>query len=181
MKSPERVLILGLGNLLCGDDAFGVLAAARLYERFDFPANVEIMDGGTQGQTLYGLVEEADRLLVLDATDFGGVPGSMKVLRNGEVPMWLGKGKLSPHQDSFAELLALASLKNSLPEEIALIGMQPGKLAFGEQSDAEAGIEEAMRLAMDILAEWDIFPSPAQGEKHLLNSYMAEAFSGSRR
>lgn len=166
---------MGLGNLLCGDDAFGVLAAARLYELFDFPDNVEIMDGGTQGQTLYGLVAEADRLLILDAADLGAEPGSLGILRNGELPMWLGKGKLSPHQDSFAELLALASLKNSLPEEIALIGLQPGHLAFGDQRDVP--IDEAMRLALDILAEWGIHPKPAQGEKRLLNSYMAETFA----
>ena len=73
----EQIIILGLGNILYGDEGFGVLLAQRLYAHWDFPENVEVVDGGTQGQTLLTFVERADRLLVLDAVDFGLEPGEI--------------------------------------------------------------------------------------------------------
>ena len=63
----EAVIIIGLGNILYGDEGYGVRLAQNLYARWDFPDHVEVVDGGTQGQTLLTYVERADRLLVLDA------------------------------------------------------------------------------------------------------------------
>ena len=62
----EKTVILGLGNLLYGDEGFGVRLAQHLYAHWDFPPGVSVVDGGTQGQTLLTFVEEADSLLVLD-------------------------------------------------------------------------------------------------------------------
>lgn len=45
----ERIVVLGLGNILYGDEGFGVRVAERLYSRYAFPDNVEIVDAGTQG------------------------------------------------------------------------------------------------------------------------------------
>ena len=43
----ERIVVLGLGNILYGDEGFGVRVAERLYSRYAFPDNVEIVDAGT--------------------------------------------------------------------------------------------------------------------------------------
>lgn len=67
----ERIIVLGLGNILYGDEGFGVRVAERLYSRYAFPDNVEIVDAGTQGHPLLAFVERATRLLLLDAVDFG--------------------------------------------------------------------------------------------------------------
>ncbi len=62
----ERIVVLGLGNILYGDEGFGVRVAERLYSRYAFPDNVEIVDAGTQGHPLLAFVERATRLLLLD-------------------------------------------------------------------------------------------------------------------
>lgn len=72
----ERIVVLGLGNILYGDEGFGVRVAERLYSRYAFPDNVEIVDAGTQGHPLLAFVERATRLLLLDAVDFGLQPGT---------------------------------------------------------------------------------------------------------
>ena len=40
MPEAPRILALGLGNILCGDDGFGIHAIERLYAGYDLPANL---------------------------------------------------------------------------------------------------------------------------------------------
>jgi hydrogenase maturation protease len=67
MNSEERgTLILGLGNILMGDEGVGVTVAHRLAAR-PLPEGVSSMDGGTGGFTLLGTLEEAARIILVDA------------------------------------------------------------------------------------------------------------------
>lgn len=72
--SEQRVVVMGLGNLLWADEGFGVRVAERLYAHYHWPEEVEIVDGGTQGLNLLGYVESASHLLILDAIDYGLEP-----------------------------------------------------------------------------------------------------------
>ncbi len=53
--SEQRVVVMGLGNLLWADEGFGVRVAERLYAHYHWPEYVEIVDGGTQGLNLLGV------------------------------------------------------------------------------------------------------------------------------
>lgn len=162
---------MGLGNILCGDDAFGIHVVDNLYSSYDFTPPVQIIDGGTQGSTLYGFVEDSAKLLVIDTVDFDLQPGTLTVTQRAGIPVWLGMCKMSPHQDSFSELLALASLKNSLPDEICLIGLQPSHTDFGSIMTrmAQEKIPEALSTALEILKSWGIESSRNMVERHLLS------------
>lgn len=127
----ERIIVLGLGNILYGDEGFGVRVAERLYTRHSFPERVEIVDGGTLGHALLDYVERADRLLLIDAVDFGLAPGSIVEKGDTGIPAYLSAHKMSLHQNSFSEVLALAQLKDCLPREIRLVGVQPACLDYG--------------------------------------------------
>lgn len=157
-KGKEKIVVLGLGNILCGDDGFGPLVIERLLELGQFPEEVKIMDGGVQGQALYWIVEEADRLLLVDAVDFGLDPGEIAQKLHSDIPIWIGSRKMSAHQQGFSEVLALASLKNVLPAEIILIGIQPVNLEFGKKPSGIVfgKIDEAVRLCLDVLSRWGI-------------------------
>ena len=85
----ERIVVLGLGNILYGDEGFGVRVAERLYSRYAFPDNVEIVDAGTQGHPLLAFVERATRLLLLDAVDFGLQPGTTVEKDSTGIPAYL--------------------------------------------------------------------------------------------
>ena len=152
---PE-VLVLGIGNLLWADEGFGVRAVEALHAAFEFPRAVTLQDGGTLGLMLYEPVASARRVLVFDAIDFGLPPGTLRVLRNGEVPAW-GRTKLSPHQTSFNDVLALAQMNGRTPDEIVAIGVQPVELNdFGGslRPSVRNRLPEAVRLAADQLAAW---------------------------
>ncbi len=84
------ILVLGIGNLLWADEGFGIRALERLHADWRFRAGVRLLDGGTQGLYLLPYVEGCRKLLILDAVDYGLAPGSLKVVRDEEVPGFMG-------------------------------------------------------------------------------------------
>lgn len=165
----ESIVVLGLGNVLYGDEGLGVHAVQRLHSQWDFPAHVNLVDGGTQGHSLLTYVEDARRLLVLDAVDFGLSPGEVVVKSGEDIPRYLTGHKVSPHQNSFSEVLALAQLRDALPDEMVLIGMQPVRMKLGEAltPQVESRLELLANLALEQLCRWDVQATPTQEARSL--------------
>ncbi len=156
MNGSIDVLVLGIGNVLWADEGFGVRAIEALHASFRFPDGVVLEDGGTLGLNLYDGIARARRVLVFDAIDFRLPPGTLRVLRDAEVPAW-GRTRLSPHQLGFNDVLALAQLNGRTPESIVAIGVQPVELDDFGGSLREAvrtRIPEAVQLASEQLAAW---------------------------
>jgi len=185
MNAHRDVLVLGIGNVLWADEGFGVRAVEALNQMFRFPASVELMDGGTLGLSLLPYVETSRRMLVFDAVDFGLPPGGLKVLRDAEVPAW-GARKMSPHQNGFNDVLALAHLHGCAPEGLVAIGVQPLTLDdFGGSltEPVRARLDEAVALAAAELARWgfpgkpraaDDVAEPLNADSVALSSYESE-------
>jgi len=157
MDDRREVLVLGIGNMLWADEGFGVRAVEALNAAVAYPEpDVLLLDGGTLGLNLLEHVESSRRVLVFDAIDFGLAPGTLKVLRDDEVPRW-GARKMSPHQNGFNDILALAQLHGRTPDTITAIGVQPVTLEdFGGSltEPVRARLAEAVELAVAQLAEW---------------------------
>jgi hydrogenase maturation protease len=157
-----EVLVLGIGNVLWADEGFGVRAVEALHAAYVFPPQVTLRDGGTLGLNLYDEIAGARRVLVFDAIDFKLAPGTLKVLREAEVPAW-GRVKLSPHQNGFNDVLALAQLNGRAPERIVAIGVQPVELSdFGGslREAVRARLPEAVALAVQELSAWGFDGAP---------------------
>jgi hydrogenase maturation protease len=155
----NEALILGIGNLLWADEGFGVRAVEALHAKFRFPDNVRVMDGGTQGIFLLPAVRSAKRLLIFDAVDFDDPPATLRLVLGDEVPRYMGAKKVSMHQAGFQEVLSSAQLTGDLPEELALIGVQPELLDdYGGslRLSVRKQIEPALRIACQVLERWDI-------------------------
>lgn len=161
-----ETLVLGIGNVLWADEGFGIRSIETLHDRYVFPDGVRVMDGGTQGIFLVPWVSSARRLLILDAVDYGLEPGTLKIIRGSDVPKFMGAKKMSMHQTGFQEVLAMADLSGDLPEELALVGVQPKLLNDfgGSLTDCvKAQIDPAIDAACAILDEWDIAYKPRDG------------------
>lgn len=159
MSESKQILILGIGNLLWADEGFGVRVVETLQQRFEFPDNVQLMDGGTQGLYLLQHVQAADVLIVLDAIDYGLAPGTLKVVRDADVPKFLGAKKMSLHQTGFQEVLATAELLGDYPEQILLVGVQPQELEDygGSLRDCvRQQIDPAIALVLEFLEQFNI-------------------------
>jgi len=167
-------LILGIGNVLYADEGFGIRAVEAFNALYEFPQDVRVMDGGTQGIFLLPWVCSAQRLLIFDAVDFGMQPATLKLVRGEDVPCFMGAKKVSMHQAGFQEVLASADLMGSLPADLALVGVQPELLTdYGGSltSGVRDRIDEAVDVACQVLREWGIEPlsreRPLSGTEHI--------------
>lgn len=154
-RRPGRTLVLGLGNPIMGDDGFGLALLERLLEGWALPAGVEAMDGGIWGMKLLPQIEQAERLLLLDAINAGLPPGTPVVLERAELPRYFAL-KLSPHQIDLREVLALAELRGTLPRDLIAVGAQPARLELGTELSRELAerVDEVAALAAARLERW---------------------------
>ena len=162
MKNTQ-LLILGIGNILWADEGFGVRCVEAMNAAYQFGDDVTVMDGGTQGLYLLPYLEEARRLIVFDAVDYGMKPGEMVIAKDDDVPRFMGVKKMSLHQTGFQEVIACASLGGKLPESMVLIGVQPEQLEdFGGslRDSVKAQIPHALNVALEWMTRWGIPYSP---------------------
>jgi hydrogenase maturation protease len=162
---PARIVVLGIGNLLWADEGFGVRCIEALQRRHEFAEHVQLIDGGTQGLYLLHIVQQADALLIFDAIDYGLEPGTLKQVRDAEVPLFMGAKKMSLHQTGFQEVLALAQFTDQYPQQVLLIGCQPQEIEdYGGslRPVVKAGLETALALGLQELERWGAQPRPRQ-------------------
>ena len=160
-----ETLILGIGNILWADEGYGIRAVETLNERYDFPEGTRLMDGGTQGIFLLPWVRSATQLLIFDAVDFGLEPGTLRLVRDADVPRFMGAKKVSMHQAGFQEVLSSAELSGQFPERLALVGVQPELLDdYGGSLTASvrAQIDPAIDMAIEVLRAWGVDLRPRQ-------------------
>jgi hydrogenase maturation protease len=158
-RRPVRLLILGLGNVLCGDDGLGAVAIARLRARYEIPEGMSVLDGGTLGLSLLPYVEDAEKVILVDSIRAEAPPGSFVRLEGEEVGPAVA-GRLSVHQVGVADLLDAARWRGRLPEELVLLGLVPETLEVGVTRSArvEAGlpglvdrvVQEVSRLGFEL-------------------------------
>lgn len=153
-----ETLVLGLGNILLGDEGVGVRVIERLLEQVEFPEEVQVLDGGTLGLDLLPYLEGAARLLVVDAAQARKPAGTLVRLTGREIPIFLDASKVSPHQEGLQDLLAVAALKGYLPEEVVFLGVQVGSLGVSlELSPAVAAqVNLMVERVLEELARWGI-------------------------
>ena len=118
-----RTLIAGFGNVLRGDDGFGVQVLQRLADRGTANASVELLDVGTGGIRLaQELFTPYDRLIIIDAATRGGVPGSVYTLIVDGVR---NTHEIDMHTTVPSRALEVAQALGPLPREIFLVGCEP--------------------------------------------------------
>jgi hydrogenase maturation protease len=153
--------VIGLGNPLMADDGLGLAALERL-RAAGVPPGVELVDGGTWGMNLLPVIEAAERLVLLDAIDDGAEPGTLHVLERARIPRYLAT-KISPHQVDLCDVLALAELRGTLPEDTVAVGLQPARVEMScELSDAvRARVDDLVAAVTHRLAAWGHGVHPA--------------------
>lgn len=146
MSERDRLLILGLGNTLLGDDGLGPAAVTRLMDRYCLPVNVHVLDGGTLGLALLPYVEDVPFLILVDAVSAEAPPGTFVRLDGDEVGPAVST-RLSPHQVGVADLLDGARWRERYPRCVVLLGLVP------ESLDLKLGLSSSVASALPPLVE----------------------------
>ena len=157
LAKDRRVVVLGVGNLLWADEGFGVRCVEALGDGWDFGEEVDLLDGGTLGLALVPLLLNASHVLLFDAVDHRGPPGSLMVVRDDEVPRFMTGSKMSLHQAGMNDILASLELLNHRPERFTVIGIKPVELAdYGGSltEPVQQQVPVALQLGLAELAAW---------------------------
>lgn len=147
-------IVLGLGNPIMADDGLGLEILTRLRDGWDVDG-AELVDGGTWGMNLLPLIEDAGKLLILDAIRLGDPPGTAHELQRDQLPRYLGH-KLSPHQIDLKEVLALAELRGRLSDTMIALGAEPARVEMSTSlsPEVENQVEQLVARAVGILRGW---------------------------
>jgi hydrogenase maturation protease len=155
----QRIVVLGVGNILWADEGFGVRCVEALGDGWDLPLEVEVLDGGTLGLALVPLLLDATHLLLFDAVAHRGEPGSLVVARDDEIPGIMGAGKMSLHQVGMNDILASLELLNHKPAHFTVVGIKPVELAdYGGSLTprVQQQLPMALELGVQELARWGV-------------------------
>ena len=121
--SQNRILFLGVGNILFTDEGIGVRAVTELERLYDVSENVTLMDGGTLGTRLMDPILNCDHLVVIDAVLGDGPAGSIYRLTGEDLRKSLAF-KDSMHQTDLVDTLIMCEIVGNRPEAV-IIGMEP--------------------------------------------------------
>ncbi len=150
-----QILLLGVGNTLLADEGVGV-HALQLLQATHPTTNVCFIDGGTLSFSLAQWIADCPHLIVLDAAQLKQPAGTVKTFVGQAMDRFLGQVKRSVHEVSLLDLLDIARLTDTLPQQRALIGIQPEKITWRMQPTlaVKQALPVAVDAALQLMAEW---------------------------
>jgi len=175
-KGPvRRVLIACIGNIFLGDDGFGVEVARQLAQHQPrYPAGVQVIDFGIRGLDLaFELLEDYDALVLVDAVQRGGQPGTLYLVEpdlsgiDEEAGSRTGRIALDAHSMDPFKVLGFAQSLGARTIRTLLVGCEPANIVsepdatevqIGLSASVEAAIPGALQMLDTLVAE--LFPLP---------------------
>lgn len=154
---PSDTVVLGIGNVLLSDDGIGVLVAERLRNSLPADATHKIVDGGTMSHALLPLIQDTEKLIVIDAGQLGCQPGAVRIFENDAIDRYLERsGARTVHEVSLGDLLTMARLTDALPRRRALVVIQPLRIDWGSTPTREVreAIPIAARKVQELMEAW---------------------------
>jgi hydrogenase maturation protease len=155
---PPTALVIGFGNVLLCDDGAGVQLVERLRADFE-PGSAQFIDGGTLSFSLLSYIESTDTILVVDAADIGGAPGSIALFEGAAMDAFLKSARRrTVHEVGLIDLLDMARLQDRLPSRRALLCIQPHRIDWCETLSAPVAeaLPEAVKQAKALLCRWQL-------------------------
>jgi hydrogenase maturation protease len=149
LSSPQKIVILGIGNILLSDEGVGVHVANEL-AKMDLPPDVSVVEGGTDGFRLLNVITEADRLIIVDALKGGAEPGSIYRFDVGDVKSCPSGFKTSVHQIGILEVIDLSGLIGKTPHT-TVIGIEPKSLEMTMELSPE--VREKVPKIIDLVLD----------------------------
>ena len=124
----DKILIVGIGNLLCRDEGIGVHVIQAM-EKMELPGHIELLDIGTSTMDLISYLNEVKKLIVIDAMRAGGDPGTIYKCKPRDLLPKDG-GPISLHEIGLLETLGMAK-KLGMEIETVIVGVEPEIMGWG--------------------------------------------------
>lgn len=147
----KRILVAGMGNVLRGDDGFGIRVVERLMA-MHLPPGVEVYEAGGAGIALaQKLMDGFDACIIVDAALRGFAPGTLSCI---EPEICVQPRSIGLHEQDPSKVLALAAALGALPARVLLVGCEPlevDELLADLSSPVAAAVEPAVhRILLEL-------------------------------
>jgi hydrogenase maturation protease len=147
---PMTIRILGLGNVLMGDDGLGPTVLHDLLSRYDL-TDVEVHDLGTPGLDLVPFLSGADTVILVDTVRSEGAPGDRRRYEKAEILRHAPHPRVSPHDPGLKEALLALEFDGRAPGEVVLLGAIPEQTDMG--TTLTPPLQAAARALVDDVLE----------------------------
>jgi hydrogenase maturation protease len=151
-RRPARIAVIGVGNVLMGDDGFGPYVAKVLEGWYEWPEDVQIVEIGTQGLDLTPYVRGVEALVVASSIHRGAAPGTPFVLGHEQVmdrdlPNREPLLRHSPYEPGIRNLVLTLDFTGGAPRRVWVVGAQP------ETVELTGGLSDAVKAALPRAAD----------------------------
>jgi hydrogenase maturation protease len=137
-----RITIIGIGNVLAGDDAVGPHVVRTVEALYDLPECVQVIDAGTPGYDLTAFLVGQDAVVLVDAVKAKGTPGEVRTFDKAALLEKKPILAISPHEPGVREALLNADFMGVTPPVVRLVGVIPGATGTG------IGLSDAVRASV---------------------------------
>lgn len=141
---------MGIGNTLLQDDGIGVHVTEKYRSTHRSDPLINVLDGGTIGLSLLPEIEDADAVIIVDASEIGERPGTMRIFRNREINQQLSGKRRSVHEVALYDLFSAASIRGRSPAQRVLIAIQPECTEWG--LDPTPAVKAAIPMACEAIS-----------------------------
>jgi hydrogenase maturation protease len=154
------ISVLGLGNVLMGDDGLGPAVVNAFEAEYAVGSDVQVIDLGTPGLDLLPWLADVDRVILVDTVKSDLPPGTLRVYTKDDLLRHLPMARVGPHDPGVKEALLALEFAGRAPREVVVIGVVPGStgLALELTPAVAAAVPGAVAAIRDTL---DRFGAPA--------------------
>ncbi|MGZ6143627.1 MAG: hydrogenase maturation protease [Myxococcales bacterium] len=142
-----KICLMGVGNVLMGDDALGPHVLKRIEARYELPPEVTVFDAGTPGLDLTLFLDGFDAIVAIDALKARGAPGEIRTYREDQLVEGGLPIVMSPHEPTLREALMRLKLLGRGPAEVYLVGAIPQRVETGP------GLSFAVESAIPVIEQ----------------------------
>jgi hydrogenase maturation protease len=168
VKSVSKVAIIGIGNILLGDDGVGPYVMRMLEASYEFGPNVQVLDVGTPALDFIDNLVGMDAVIVIDSVENDRPAGTITLYRKEDILRHGVSLRMDPHSPALGESLLTADLMGICPKDLLLVGITGRNYDAGCELSPE--VSKAVDLAIDVvraeLRRLDVpcYPATKQGK-----------------
>ncbi len=149
MKTVSNVAIIGIGNILLGDDGVGPYVVRTLEASYEFDSNVQVLDIGTPALDFIDNLVGMDAVILIDSVENDRPAGTITLYRKEDILRHGISVRMDPHSPALGESLLTADLMGVCPTEVLLVGITGGTYDAGCELSPE--VRDAVDLAIDVV------------------------------
>jgi hydrogenase maturation protease len=144
------VYVLGIGNVLMGDDGFGPAVVRAFGAEYEFGHEVEVVDVGTPGLDLTPWFADADAIIIVDTVKSARPAGSVRIYDKADILRHAPSVRVGPHDPGVKEALLTLEFAGRAPREVTLVGVVPQRV--GMSTELSDPVREAIPAAIRAVA-----------------------------